>query len=143
MVTCDYCHKPARFRAIKAKHVMGVWECKPCGAKASADDRGRPMGRLANAELYRLRFVISSILAPQVGAKMRRDGCGWIEAQRAAWRWIADRLGMRLRDCRLEKIDAETAQRVVEILLRPQASAPQAAETAGGKVPWYSPAAEG
>jgi hypothetical protein len=92
-VVCDYCQKPAQlvggsvlypYRPEKDKRKY--WACLPCKAWIAVKPNGKPVGRLANAELRRLKVTLHGLFDPYWrGQQMPR---------RTAYRWLSKMIGL-------------------------------------------------
>lgn len=92
------------------------WRCRPCDAWAGCrPGTERPLGRLANAELRQARREAHAAFDPLWKRKMEREGISRTKARGAGYRWLAERLGIEHRRCRIAVMDVETCHRVVEI----------------------------
>lgn len=124
-VICPYCASPARL--VDSAEIYGgrsygmAWWCKPCDAYVGThrnSKRHAPLGRLANAELRRLKMKAHAAFDPLWQGKMRRDGCSKAEARTAGYAWLADRLGIAHKDCHIGMFDEALCLRVIEICAR-------------------------
>ena len=122
-VFCDYCGEPAQLVTGKKvyPHLPGLWpkqfwRCVPCMAWVGCH-RGteRPLGRLANADLRRAKMAAHDAFDRLWRAKMRRDGIPKSKARAAAYKWLANQLGIDAEECHVGMFDMETCKRVVEI----------------------------
>lgn len=117
-IVCPYCDRPALLVTGKViyRHRMDLWlkrfyACPPCDAYVGCHlDTLQPLGRLANAELR-----AAKMRAHAAFDGLWRDG----EMKRsAAYDWLAQRLGIKRRDCHIGAFDVETCRRVVEVCQR-------------------------
>lgn len=114
---CDYCKNPAILVSGQViyphrndLYSLKFWNCIPCKAyvgchKNSKDHK--PLGRLANAELRKLKSLAHTAFDPKwkTGGMSRKD----------AYAILADRLGIKRKDCHIGMFDEETCRRVIEI----------------------------
>lgn len=115
LVICPYCDQPAELvtgqdvyphrRDLWTKR---FWACDPCDARCGCHgNTDQPLGRLANAELRQARMRAHAAFDPiwKRGKKGRS----------AAYKWLADQLGIEPKDCHIGMFDVETCGRVVSI----------------------------
>jgi hypothetical protein len=93
-VTCPYCQNEAKL--VNGKDLYGkdelekayFYRCRPCKATVGCHPGTKnPMGRLANAELGKLRKEAHAMIDPkwkQDGAKKRTRVYAWLAVQRKA-----------------------------------------------------------
>lgn len=118
---CDYCKNPAilvtgqviyphRPDLFKKK----FWNCVPCKAYVGCHPVSNhhktddvPLGRLANVELRKLKSLAHAAFDPKwkTGILRRKEAYGI----------LADRLGIKRKDCHIGMFDEETCRRVIEI----------------------------
>lgn len=121
--TCPYCNNPAELVGGDAIYphrpdLAGkkMWRCQPCGAWVGCHDgTTTPLGRLANAELRKAKQAAHAAFDRLWQAKLRREGCTKKEARGAAYRWLADQMGLDRETCHIGMFDVDTCRRVVEI----------------------------
>jgi NAD-dependent aldehyde dehydrogenases len=113
---CPYCNRPVYLVNGKMMypHRPDLYEkkfylCIPCNAYVGCHPgTTEPLGRLANAELRAAKIAAHAAFDPlwrTVGNRKRSE----------AYRWLADKLGIRWKDCHIGMFDVETCKRVVEI----------------------------
>lgn len=121
-VLCDYCGKPA----VPTKG-SNIWPsrpelsltffycCDPCGARVGTHKgTWQPLGRLANADLRRLRQEAHAVFDPichsliPVGGK-RQQG------REAGYRWLAEQLGLTRDTCHVGLFDDALCRRAIEV----------------------------
>lgn len=117
---CPYCGNPARlvtgreiYPTRKDLHHMKFWLCQPCDAYVGCHrpnigfgDGTRPLGRLANAELRRLKSQVHQAFDPIWKTGQMRRG--------QAYAWLAQQLG--LQEAHVGEFDEETCQKALSIL---------------------------
>lgn len=120
-IDCDYCKNPAILVTgeVIYPHRSDLknkkfWRCIPCKAYVGCHPISKhhktdevPLGRLANAELRKAKSLAHAAFDP----KWRNGGF----TRREAYGILADRLGIKKKDCHIGMFDVETCQRVVEI----------------------------
>lgn len=130
-VVCPYCScKAPLVSGLEVyPHRRDLWPkrfylCKPCDAwvgchpPSTAEGGGQgdgtvPMGRLANAELRLAKQAAHAAFDPLwTGAKTGRG-----KARRAAYKLLAERLGIHVNDCHIGMFDVAQCARVVEVCL--------------------------
>lgn len=89
-----------------------------CGAYVGTH-RGTdiPLGTPAGPETRAARNAAHAIFDPLWEAKIRRDGCSKKEARGAAYKWLAEQLGINRDACHIAMFDAATARRVMDVVL--------------------------
>lgn len=115
-VICDYCNEPAELvtgniiyprRADLRK--LQFWRCFPCKARVGCHKRSdaKPLGRLANKSLRKAKSAAHSAFDPiwKSGDVKRR----------AAYEWLASRLGIEASDCHIGFFDEDMCQKVIDI----------------------------
>jgi hypothetical protein len=115
---CD-CGQMAIYR-LRSDHLYRrdygpVWECAPCQAWVGCHPDGKPLGRLANASLRRAKQAAHAAFDPKWHAIQREEQCSKSRARGVAYKWLADHLGIDVRDCHIGMFDEVQCQRVVEI----------------------------
>lgn len=117
MVTCPYCGNPARFQSgsiiyphradLAGKH---FWACPPCDAYVGCHDgTDKPLGRLADRELRRAKMAAHAAFDP-----LWRGQSG--KVRKAAYRWLAERLGIHPADCHIGMFNVAQCWRVVDVV---------------------------
>lgn len=124
-VQCDYCGQDAALvpgtviypHRPDLKH-RRFWHCAPCDAHVGThrNSDGKPLGRLANAELRRAKIAAHAAFDPLWRAKVLRDGCSKSKARGAGYRWLAKQLGIDPKDCHIGMFDVEMCERVVDVV---------------------------
>lgn len=90
--------------------------CEGCGAWVGTHkSTGQPLGRLANAELRRLKQQAHAVFDPLWEAKLRRDGCSKKKARGAAYMWLADEMNIPREDCHIAMFDEARCRQAAEI----------------------------
>lgn len=119
MTKCDYCGNAAKLVTGKAIYPhrpdlyrLSFWQCKPCGAyvgchkkEGGNGDGTKPLGRLANAELRAAKTRAHAAFDPL----WRERGM----KRRAAYAWLAEKLGVSKAECHIGMMDVETCERVI------------------------------
>jgi ribosomal protein L37AE/L43A len=122
---CPYCGSDAVFHKSSAKFYRGrdygsLWACEPCQAWVGVHGQSKnPLGRLANAELRKLKMAAHSAFdplwkkggtdqfrGPHKGPRMRRSD---------AYGWLAQQLGIAKHDCHIGLFDESMCKRVIEV----------------------------
>ena len=116
-IRCPYCGKPAEFVTGSAiyphrsdLHDKQFYRCQPCEAWVGCHDgTPHPLGRLANAELRAAKIAAHAAFDPL-----------WVNRgigrRKAAYRWLADHLGIPPSRCHIGWFDLEQCRRVVEVV---------------------------
>jgi hypothetical protein len=118
-VTCPYCGAEAVL--VDSEEVYGrsyglIYLCRPCRAWVGVHKGTEmPLGRLANKELREWKIAAHAAFDPLWQAKMRRDNCSKGQARKAAYTWLAEKLGIPLRKCHIGMFDIDLCKRTVEV----------------------------
>lgn len=116
IVICAYCTGLATFHAtsnhLYSRDYGPVWHCESCKAWVGCHPDGKPLGRLADAELRSAKMGAHNAFEPLVAAKMRRDGCSKSEARGAGYAWLAQQLDIDRRICHIGMFDEAMCKRV-------------------------------
>lgn len=115
MPRCDYCGRDAVlvtgadiYPHLPELHAKQFWCCAPCGAYVGCHPgTERPLGRLANAELRRAKVAAHGAFDLLWRAR------GW--KRNAAYRWLADQLGIDREQCHIGMFNVATCARVVAV----------------------------
>lgn len=121
-VRCPYCKQPAELvdsaEVYDGRSYGNIWLCRPCDAYVGVhknDDKNRPLGRLANAELRKYKGYAHNAFDPLWQRKMRSEGCSKRQARSAGYRWLSEQLGISKKKCHIGMFDIETCKRVVAL----------------------------
>jgi hypothetical protein len=120
-VKCAYCDGHAHLvtGAVIYPHRPDLaskkfWNCGPCKAYVGCHPISKhhktddvPLGRLANAELRKLKSLAHAAFDP----KWRFGGF----TRKEAYGILADRLGIKRKDCHIGMFDEKTCREVIEI----------------------------
>jgi hypothetical protein len=120
-MTCPYCQRQPELVTGEAvyPHLPELWDgnfylCRPCGAYVGCHKgTTNALGRLADAELRRAKMA----------AHKAFDGY-WkpLGVQRgAAYRWLAEQLGIDRKECHIGLFNVEQCGRVIELVRRQRA----------------------
>jgi len=122
---CDYCKN-------KVKLVRGVavypyrpdlynkkfYFCEPCDAYVGTHPNGKPLGRLANAELRKWKSKAHAAFDPLWDRKMIKDSCSKTKARKAGYKWLAKELGINYKDCHIGMFDIGMCKKAVEVCIK-------------------------
>ncbi len=124
-MTCPYCGQPPVLVSgvVIYPHRSDLWDksfwfCPPCGAYVGCHPGTVvPLGRLADKELRDAKMAAHAAFDPlwkrnSEGQRMR--------SRRAAYRWLAEKLGVSIDHCHIGQFDVEQCRRVVEIVAAEQ-----------------------
>lgn len=119
-ITCPHCSKPAELVDGAAIYpgrddlaAKKFWRCVPCGSHVGCHPgTNRPLGDLAQPMVRRARTAAQAAFDRLWKAKMRRDNVSKHEARGAAYKWLADKLEIKVENCHIGMMDAQTARRV-------------------------------
>ena len=125
-VYCDYCEHPATLVPDTAVYQRGyggnVWFCKPCDAWVGVHKNSKrfaPLGRLAKADLRKLKMQAHRLFDPLWKAKMEREGIPQSEARQAAYHWLAHEMQEKKEHaCHIGFMNEEQCQKVIDLCER-------------------------
>lgn len=112
---CQYCEQPAPLVSGDAIYPhrpdlahKKFYQCAPCGAYVGCHDgTERALGRLANAELRAAKSKAHLVFDP-----LWKSGK---QTRSAAYKWLAQQLGIEPKKCHIGWMDLEMCQRVIEV----------------------------
>jgi hypothetical protein len=121
-IKCDYCHRDARFvtGAKLYPHRPDLlhkkfWWCEPCDAYVGCHDRNKrlgfngdePKGRLANAELRKIRIAAHAVFDPiwKSGEMTRTE----------AYAWLAEAIGISPANMHIGMLDVDGCRAVIAV----------------------------
>lgn len=118
--TCPYCGQPAEKTtgAVVYPHLRRLagkvmYRCQPCKAWVGCHDgTDKPLGRLANADLRKAKQDAHAAFDP-IWEELAFSGMSRSRARTQAYAWLAEALGIAVRDCHIGLFDEETCRRVV------------------------------
>jgi hypothetical protein len=132
-VLCDYCEQPAELVTGAVMYprrpdLAGrmFHRCTPCGAWVGCHEAGNgpaprdgtvPLGRLANAELRDWKGRAHAAFDPLWKGRLMR--------RRAAYLWLARKLGLDLEQCHIGMFQVHQCKAVVEVAREFMALTPQ------------------
>ena len=125
MINCDYCGVAAQVvtgkflyprRPDLAKHKF--WYCEDCQAWVGChhNDIRQPKGRLANAELRKMKMAAHRAFDPiwmngsWKGSRSRKRG--------KAYRMLADKMGITVDKCHIGMFNLDQCRKVIDICRR-------------------------
>ena len=110
---CPYCHEKATLVSGKEAYPhrpdlynKRFWLCRDCNAWVGVHENSKhPLGRLANKELRQAKIRAHSAFDPlwKKGYMTRRD----------AYKWLAEKLGIKPKRCHIGWFDVGMCDRVV------------------------------
>lgn len=122
-VRCTHCGALAQLHPSSASFYNGqdygpVWACAPCSAlvgchKGTTNALGSP----ADKATRQLRRRAHALFDPLWEAKVRLTGCSRKKARGAAYRWLAEQLGVPPSACHISWMGPEQVQRVIALCL--------------------------
>lgn len=130
---CPYCGSFAERVTGKAiyphradLHSKRFFRCEPCGAYVGSHvDSGIPLGRLANADLRRLKQQVHALFDPlwmhlDLAYQHTEDRTsGMRRAQRGrCYRWLAHHMQLSVDDCHVGHFDDAQCQLAIDIMER-------------------------
>ena len=112
---CPYCNEKAdlcKGDKVYPKrpdlHKLNFWQCEPCGARVGTHKgTTRPLGRLADTKLRYWKMQAHSAFDPKWRETDLKRG--------DAYKWLADNMGVKKRDCHIGMFDVQQCKKVVEI----------------------------
>ena len=125
MLTCPYCGKPAQLTTgdyiYPHRHDLAdryFWTCWPCEAyvgchKAGArvgmqiSDGTLPLGRLADSRLRAAKLQAHAAFDPLWRSRQ--------VTRRQAYHWLAEQLGIPVKECHIGEFDVQQCKRVVDV----------------------------
>lgn len=120
-VWCPYCGAESEWVddvIVYGKSYGGkVYLCRTCAAWVGCHKQGKhdkPLGRLANADLRKLKVRCHALFDPiwQQAAKTRG-----MKARGLAYKWVAEGLGIDWNMCHFGEFDEATCRRAIGFLL--------------------------
>lgn len=114
-IVCDYCGMPARsIRGAQLYphrpdlYTKRFWRCEPCDAHVGCHRDGKPLGRLANAELRKAKMQAHAAFDPlwKSGSMSRTE----------AYRWLSRELGIPPQQTHIGMFDVETCKRTINLI---------------------------
>lgn len=118
---CPYCTRAAVLvdsAEVYQRSYGMIWLCRPCQAWVGCHRNSRrcvPLGRLANAELRKLKVAAHTAFDVLWQIKMRRDRVTKNPAREAAYTWLAEQMQLDGKACHIGKFDEAQCRRVVDI----------------------------
>jgi hypothetical protein len=119
---CPYCHRTAILASDSAVYAQSygsyVWLCKPCQAWVGVHRNSpnhTPLGRLANAELRKLKVEAHGVFDLLWQAAMKHRGWSKGRARRLAYRWLGRELEIPSKDCHIGFMGPEDTRRVIRL----------------------------
>lgn len=118
-MTCPYCQRDAeivtgaRLYPHRPDLVTKLfWRCDECDAHVGChqDDPARPLGRMANERLRRLKSRAHAAFDPLWKARHWKRG--------AAYRWLAEAIGIKPEDCHIGMFDEAQCLLVIDACTR-------------------------
>ena len=112
---CPYCGRPASL--VTGKEIyphrsdlnhLNFYQCKPCAAYVGTHKGTfKPLGRLANAELRKAKIAAHAAFDPIWRSNNMSRG--------AAYKWLANQLGMTRDECHIGMFDLDQCQKVIAV----------------------------
>lgn len=114
-VICDYCGKVIPLTTGKKvyRHRPDLYEkkfykCWPCDALVGCHPGTEvPLGRLANKELRVAKMAAHAAFDPLWKSGWKKRG--------SCYAWLAESLGINIKDCHIGMFDVDMCNRVVEV----------------------------
>lgn len=123
IVVCPYCGEAAVFTTGEEVyphrpdlHRKRFYLCRPCKAYVGCHRNGKPLGRLANAQLRKARIAAHSAFDPfWRSGRMTRS---------AAYRWLAKELDLPISKCHIGMFDILDCRKVVSLCRKLRSTLP-------------------
>jgi len=124
-VTCDYCGDEASlvggdiiypYRPDLA--TKKFWYCYADNAYVGThqnSSNNKPLGRLANKNLRKLKSAAHSYFDPLWKRFIERDGLSKSKARKILYKWLAKELDIEKHQCHIGMFDEETCKRVIDL----------------------------
>lgn len=115
-IICQYCNKQAKLHTGEKLYPhrpdlyhLRFWMCEPCGAYVGThkNNSNTPLGRLANAELRRLK-----VLAHEAFDPLWKKGN---MSRTSAYIWLSMKLKIDKEECHIGMFDEKICKKVIEI----------------------------
>lgn len=122
---CPYCLKaPEKMDSAKVygKSFGPIIACLECKAWVGLHKDGRPLGRLADAELRKYKQLAHGYF-DQLWKRKMDKGCPKHLARAAAYKWLSEAMGIPQDHTHIGMMDVEQCKKVVE-LCRPYIKEP-------------------
>ena len=129
VVNCDYCGQAAKLvkgSLIYMPHSSVAnymnkyyWACFDCGAWVGTHSNSKnhaPLGRLADAELRKLKSECHALFDPLWIRKIELTKCSKSEARKKAYKWLANELGIEMKECHIGMFDNNRCKKAIEVL---------------------------
>lgn len=113
---CPYCNREAELKTGREVYSdrrdlrnRWVWVCEPCDARVGCHSNTKtPLGRLADAKLRKAK--------KRAHAAFDQLWKGRHMTRANAYRWLANKLGIDVRECHIGHFDVETCYRVCDVV---------------------------
>ncbi len=119
---CPYCDRKAVLvddgTVYARSYGSYVWLCKPCQAWVGVHRNSSshvPLGRLANADLRRLKIKAHALFDSLWRAAMHHRGWSKSRARMLAYRWLATELEIQVKKCHIGYMDETDTCRVIRL----------------------------
>lgn len=120
---CPYCgnksklfHGDVLYFGRRDLHDKLFYVCVPCDAYVGCHaGTTKPLGRLANKALRKAKQQAHAVFDPMWQTKMQRESLRKKDARGAAYKWLADQMGIERQQCHIGMFDEAQCQKVIEI----------------------------
>jgi hypothetical protein len=120
---CPYCTLPAELApdtAVYGRSYGGnIWLCRKCGAYVGCHKGGsgdKPLGRLADAELRKLKMQCHALFDPLWRDVVKLKGWSRHKARNSSYGWLAGQMNIPREECHIGMFDAESCVTAIGIL---------------------------
>jgi hypothetical protein len=119
--TCPYCNQPTQYvdsKRVYTKSYGMIYLCEPCGAWVGVHKgTNTALGRLANRELRKWKKDAHKYFDPLWQKKMKQV-YSKTKARHKAYTWLAEQMGLSIKDTHIGMFDVEQCKQVIEICKR-------------------------
>jgi hypothetical protein len=123
IVLCPYCDAMAELvddtQVYQRSYSGKVWLCRPCKAWVGCHKNSKnhiPLGRLATAELRRLKIEAHDLFDPLWRAAIRLRGWSQAHARGKAYSWLAQKMGIPREECHIGMFNEERVKLAISVL---------------------------
>lgn len=117
LVVCPYCGENAVLVDSKQVYLSGkdygkLWICWPCKAWVGThrnSPQHKPKGRLANVELRMFKIKAHAAFDPRWRYRKAHG------TRNEAYKWLAEQLGIPVKECHIGWFDVADCKRVIEV----------------------------
>jgi hypothetical protein len=116
--TCPYCNQPTEYidsSLVYGKSYGMIYICQPCKAWVGVHKgTNQALGRLADAELRKCK-CIAHYYFDGLWKKKMKQGFSKSSARRKAYRWLAGKMGLSVKETHIGMFGVKQCKQVIEI----------------------------